>query len=84
MEYKEDFELTRILKRFFEFQDNQRLPGYRTSSELRCCALRYNPPPHACRNCQRAPVRHTAFSGCLRPYRGQVKVNVTTGLLQSG
>jgi hypothetical protein len=48
----------RILKRLFASQNNQRLLGYRTTSELCFCALRYNPPPRASRNRQRAEVRH--------------------------
>ena len=43
----------------------------------RCCALRSHRPTLRSRVRQRAPSRHTAFSRGLRPYRGQVRFNVT-------
>jgi hypothetical protein len=55
----------RILKRLFAFQNNQRLLGYRPTSELRSCTLRANPPMFASRCLQRAPGRHPDFNSAL-------------------
>ena len=44
---------------------------------LHSCSPRCNRPPRANPNPERAEVRHTAFTGCLRPYRGQVRFTVT-------
>ena len=50
----------------------------RAEKALHTCSPRCNRPPRANPNPERAEVRHTAFTGCLRPYRGQVRFTVTT------
>src|SRR5262249_26163876 len=46
------------------------------------CALRSSRPKSRTTNAQPAPARHTAFSSCLRLYRGQVRFHVTTSCSQ--
>jgi hypothetical protein len=42
------------------------------------CVLRSARPPLVSQDPLRAEVRHTAFSGCLKPCRGQVRLPVST------
>jgi hypothetical protein len=67
-----------VLKRLVAFPNSQRLLGYQPTSAFALLLASVQSTPRANPNPERAEVRHTAFSDYLRPYRDQVRFNITT------